>query len=647
MDFFQRQQLARKNSRRLVWLFVLAVIGIVVALNIVAGVLYSIMHGESRFLVPPPWWYRDNLTIVAAVSGASLMLIAGASAFRIASLRSGGGTVAEALGGTLVSLDTRDPLERRLRNVVEEMSIASALPVPDVYVLGHEDGINAFAAGFTQSDAAIAVTRGALEKLNRDELQGVIAHEFSHVLNGDMRLNLRLVGILFGILVIGQAGRMILRSGSRGRVSVRSSGGNKGSGVAIALVLGLALFAIGYIGVFFGRLIKAGVSRQREYLADASAVQFTRQNLGIAGALKKIAGLGQGSRMQTARAEEISHMLFASGMRFFSGWMATHPPIEDRIRALEPGFKDLGDTTISGSGLVAGAAGFAAGATKLTGHGMVGHAGSIDDGGISHAAGLLSSLPESVLEDIQSPTAAPKVMLALLLSKQPGQRQDQVALIAGKLGAEVAADILRIREVLGGLTRQLRLPVLELCFPALRRLPQAKLDFFHSLARELVERDGHIDYQEFALLQVLGVYLEDLQHPGRRTRKRQVKRKIIPALARVFALLAKAGNPDAAAARKAYESAISGLPGIQKQIPPWSEQTSDLQQISRDLSLLDQLPPAGKRTLIQAMTDLMLQDQRAEILELEILRCFAASMHIPLPPMELVSIENNVPADLE
>ena len=505
MDFFQRQERARSNSRRLVWLFALAVVGIVIALNMVASVLFSGLHGESRSLLPGLWWYQQNLPIVSAVTSGSLVLIFASSAFRIASLRSGGTAVAEALGGTFIAQDTRDPLERRLRNVVEEMSIASALPVPNIYVLWQETGINAFAAGFTQSDAAVVVTRGTLEQLTRDELQGVVAHEFSHILNGDMRLNLRLMGVLFGILVIGQLGRIILRSGRFGSTGGRSSGSKRGGGVAAVLMLGVALFLIGYIGVFFGRLIKASVSRQREYLADSSAVQFTRQSSGIAGALKKIAGLGVGSRMRSMQAEEISHMLFASGSRFFSGWMATHPPIEDRIKALDPSFKGIVPGSARVQAPMPGVSGLSGSA--LTGSNVAGLAGKPDSNGISLAAGLLEHLPASITEDLQSTTAMPKLLLALLLSKDTRERESQVALLERRLGAAAAAEIVKNRELLGGFSRQLRLPILELCFPSLRRVPAPKRTFYLELGTELVERDGHVDYQEFALLQVLSLSL--------------------------------------------------------------------------------------------------------------------------------------------
>ncbi|MFP6828296.1 MAG: M48 family metallopeptidase, partial [Gammaproteobacteria bacterium] len=289
MDFFTQQERARRATRTLVVLFLLAVALIVLAVTMVVAVglrLYadpdaaqSVINDES-FVA----WVLDNGPLLASVAALTALFISLASLYRTATLSRGGAQVARMLGATEVTGETQDPLRQRLLNVVEEMAIASGVPVPDIFVLEEEQGINAFAAGLTPADAAVAVTRGALEKLNRAELQGVIAHEFSHILNGDMRLNLRLMGLSFGILILALMGRWVLHSMHFTRRS-RSNGG-----IAAAAGLGLSLVIIGYIGLFFGRLIKASVSRQREMLADASAVQFTRDSSGLADALKKIGG---------------------------------------------------------------------------------------------------------------------------------------------------------------------------------------------------------------------------------------------------------------------------------------------------------------------------------------------------------------------
>ena len=316
MNFFERQAAARRSSMRLVVLFALAVLGIVLAVDFAAYLAYG--GGEPAEV--------GALLVFSSV--VTLAIIGLGSLYRIATLRGGGEAVALQMGGVLVAGNSTDTQLRRLRNVVEEIAIASGVPVPKIYVLEHEAAINAFAAGYAPSDAVVAVTRGALDRLNRDELQGVIAHEFSHILNGDMRLNIRLIGVLFGILMLGLIGRHVLELG-RGR--------GKGAGAVMAAAL--IAMVVGYIGLFFGRMIKAGVSRTRESLADAAAVQFTRQTAGLAGALKKIAGLGEGSKLNVrGDAEEVSHMLFGDGVGF-SGLFATHPPLLARIQALEPQFR--------------------------------------------------------------------------------------------------------------------------------------------------------------------------------------------------------------------------------------------------------------------------------------------------------------------
>ncbi|MGD8323007.1 MAG: M48 family metallopeptidase, partial [Gammaproteobacteria bacterium] len=333
MDFFARQEQSRRTTRYLVLLFALAFLSVALATAIVVAALFQFLPAFDQPLLSTTIGdgTRSVLIPFLATIGIVLLLMVIASAGRSATLSRGGASVARMLGGTEIHGDSKDPLHRRLVNVVEEMSIAAGVPVPDIFVLESESGINAFAAGLEHSDAAVAVTRGALERLNRAELQGVIAHEFSHILNGDMRINQRLIGFSFGILVLALAGRWMLRS----MRFTRRSRSDKGS---IALILGIALAVIGSIGVFFSRLIKAAVSRQREMLADASAVQFTREPDGLAGALKKIGGYS--SDFTAAEAEEVAHMLFGRGSRAFRGWFATHPPILDRIRALDPSFTE-------------------------------------------------------------------------------------------------------------------------------------------------------------------------------------------------------------------------------------------------------------------------------------------------------------------
>ncbi|MBL6752448.1 MAG: M48 family metallopeptidase, partial [Nevskia sp.] len=445
MNFFEQQAKVRSRSRGLVLLFGMAVLGIIAAVDLVVVTAFG-YAGHGRYGQPVP-----VQTIVLWTSAAVAGFIALCSLYRIASLSSGGGSaVAQELGATLVSPDTNDARHRKLRNVVEEIAIASGVPVPQIFVLEQETGINAFASGFSPSDAAVTVTRGALDKLNRDELQGVIGHEFSHIVNGDMRLNIRLMGLLFGILALGIVAGKVLRNAPRGD-------DRKGGGAIMLVALGVMI--IGYIGVFFGRLIKASVSRQREYLADASAVQFTRQSSGIAGALKKLAGLDQGSKLHDAHGEEVAHMLFGDGIGY-SALFATHPPLLDRIRALEPQFNprdielpsqrwnqddyvpedeerplmaDLAGRAApaaAGAAAAPAAAGAAVGAQSLTA--AVGRPQSAH---FDCAAQLRQSIPAPLLAAAHGQDSSVELIYALLLDAVPDVREKQLALLEKNFGA--------------------------------------------------------------------------------------------------------------------------------------------------------------------------------------------------------------------
>jgi Zn-dependent protease with chaperone function len=438
VDFFARQEQSRRTSRALVAIFVLAFLVVALATTVVVtAALRLYTENNSLFLGTENWsqWLGGHGGLIVGIALGAFGLMVLASLYRAATLARGGGAVARALGATRVSGDGNDALQRRLVNVVEEMALASGLPVPEIYVLEQEAAINAFAAGLTSTDAAITVTRGALERLTRSELQGVIAHEFSHILNGDMRLNQQLIGLSFGILVLSLIGRWLLRSV---RYSRPRRGRNSG-GVAAALAIGLALTIIGGIGVLLSRLIKAGVSRQRERLADASAVQFTREPEGLAGALKKIGG--HTARIESVDTEEVAHMLFEGRSLALRGWFATHPPLIERIRALEPSFdpRDLpasveplpaGDTADSTeraatAGLVSGASAAAPSASPLE-----------RAGEIAAPAGraLHEALPDEVLHAARSREGSLLLVAALALSRNSATRRKQLAFLEQQLG---------------------------------------------------------------------------------------------------------------------------------------------------------------------------------------------------------------------
>ncbi|MEX2468480.1 MAG: M48 family metallopeptidase, partial [Pseudohongiellaceae bacterium] len=502
MNFFEHQDRAHRRTRLLLLLFSLAVIAIIVVVNLI--VLIAMGQADSPAPGEPlisTALITRNLDLLFWTSLLTGGIIAFASLFRSLNLRSGGGTVARELGGTLVEAETTDPLRRRLRNVVEEIAIASGVPVPEIYVLEQEQGINAFAAGYSPADAAVAVTRGTLENLNRSELQGVVAHEFGHILNGDMRLNIKLIGILFGILVMALIGRRVL-------FAMRFSRRGRGSGGI--MLLGLALLLAGYIGLFFGRWIKASVSRQREYLADASAVQFTRQPEGIAGALKKIGAASAGSVLQTD-TEEVGHMLFASGLmhQLFS----THPPLVKRIQAIEPGFSPDQFKTIRESmqrhsqAKAAAAEEAAAGKTgagrpgklPLDADSLIDAIGQPGPAQILTAMTLAMAIPKTLERAAHSGEWAPELVCSLLIDPDPEIREQQLQMILETLGIESENQVRTLLDTAPELAPEQRIPLLEISFPALRRRPEAELTALLALVERLIHADKRVDVFEYAL----------------------------------------------------------------------------------------------------------------------------------------------------
>ncbi len=413
MNFFESQDRVRKHTFRLVFLFSLAVITLIIMTNIWIMIVFGHINSEQMqsvgsLIQKMDWWMFAK---VSAGVGAVVLL---GSLYKIMDLSAGGRTVADALGGQLIPQNTNDLKQRRLLNVVEEMAIASGTPAPPVYILTGEPGINAFAAGFTPRDAVIGVTQGLVDHLSREQMQGVIAHEFSHIFNGDMRLNIRLMGVLNGILIIGLIGYYILRSLPRLSGRRKGAGGILALGILVLGILGIGLMIIGFAGTFFGGLIKAAVSRQREYLADASAVQFTRNPDGIAGALKQIGR--HGSIVKNPGGLEVSHAFFAQGASgFMQALFATHPPLTKRILRIDPqwdGKFDTADKTdplgdaeqavkkasMSREELAQKAATVAVGATMAVVANAIDQIGNPNPEAIAHARALIAGLPGVVVK---------------------------------------------------------------------------------------------------------------------------------------------------------------------------------------------------------------------------------------------------------
>ncbi|MDX2300996.1 MAG: M48 family metallopeptidase [Xanthomonadaceae bacterium] len=644
MDFFERQRIARTQSRRLLVLFVLAVIAIVLAVDV--AVLFALgLTAPDTVGVGSGFWATvvANRVALIAVSALVLAVIAIASLARTATLRAGGSAVARELGGTAVPADTRDPHYRRLRNVVEEIAIASGVPVPDIFVLESEAAINAFAAGYGPADAAVAVTRGALDRLNRDELQGVVAHEFSHILNGDMRLNIHLMGVLFGILALAMIGRRLLVHGRIVRVG-RSRGASE------AALVGLALMICGYIGLLFARLIKAGVSRQRELLADASAVQFTRQASGLAGALKKIAGLREGSRLTSAQAEQVSHMLFGEGLGLSSIW-ASHPPLLERIRALDPGFSPahmaalrrqqdalppdgpaedrlLLAATPHGTGVPAAAQTVAVAAAAVPAHVAAPQTGDRD-----LAMAIADAIPTELRIAARSHERVMALVLALLHGGDPIVGERQWALVETHHGRGMLDDMIALLAHTRVLHPMARLPLAELALPALRRRPRPQLQQFMATVHGMIHADRQVAVFEYCLSTLLQVQVQQALDPSRYWQSgRRKPGQCAPGIVGLLVRLAYEGHADdRKAARRAF------VAGIQRVLPDaggaWPEVPPPLESLDTVWPQLLQLSPAGKAMLIEAMVVAVSHDGRLRVAEVELLRTVCALLECPLPPL--------------
>lgn len=652
MDFFERQERARRRTLGLGLAFAAATVAVVAAVDAVAWVVLRALGRAPAdllaWLATPAAW-----TVTAAVLG---IILVGSTRRWVQLARGGGDRVATLMGGRLVDPDTKHPQERVLVNVVEEMSIASGVTVPNVYVLDREQGINAFAAGVHPAHAVVAVTRGMLDALDRDQLQGVVGHEFSHILNGDMRLNLRLLALLAGITVIGELGASAWRGlfyTRAGHARAATGRGRGGDPRALLLILatGLALVVIGWIGVLAGRLIKAAVSRQREFLADAAAVQFTRNPDGIAGALLRIHEATGGSVLRARHAEEISHMGFGRTVGALTRLTATHPPIAERMEALGPKYRlwyrqaqreraraaraeaAPAGGGAPGAGAVAAAAGHDAAAGALSVAALGALAGTMTGPDLDHARALLRRLPPAVGDALHTPAGAAAVVLALLLPGPAHATAARAVLATG--GDERVEDLRAALQAHGGRDDAdtpdpaLRLPLLELAMPALRRLAPAERRALLERVDALVRVDGRVSVFEYAARTVLARQL--LPRRGRGGGSRRL-RGAGDDVRIVLSLLAHAGGGDAEARAAAYERALRPLLGNAPGAPlPVAD--CGLRPFSEALARLDDLQPLAKRALLTACADCIASDGYVRPPEAELLRVIAAVLEVPLPPL--------------
>ncbi len=663
MDFFQHQDQARKQTRYLLLLFSLAIISLIVITSLFIAVILYFSDSYTGYVSSqmindgtPLLWQLLSTKLVASVAAVVLIVVAMGSLFKWVQLSAGGSRVALSLGGRRVLPNTAEPDERQLLNVVEEMAIASGTPVPPVYLLD-QAGINAFAAGNSVQDAVIGVTRGCMTSLSRDELQGVIAHEFSHILHGDMGINMRLIGVLHGILAIGLIGSMLMRSGVYSSYGYRRRNNDRDSGGI--LLVGLGLVVIGYCGTFFGNLIKAAVSRQREFLADAAAVQFTRNADGISGALQKIGGFSQGAQIQHSQVEQFSHMYFGNALsNSFGGLLSTHPPLETRIKRITPNWNgrfpviatpktsSFNHSHISSANIASASVASANAASTATAMSpsnpqqphhahdasqsnsdIISHVGTPTAEHVAYATALLQSLETSVKQAAHDPFSARAVVYCLLIqegehcAKQWQQLESRAHPVTLKFTKELYPTIHR-------LTRQQRLPLIELCVPALKELSSSQHDVFKQNVIALIKADHHVDIFEWALYRLLVNALE----PSKRLMEKTVALKYLAVpCQQLLSTLATAGHETEAPAVQAYKQAMQQL-GFSN-LPLLGSGAISLPMLDSAIKQLQHIKPLQKPQLLKVLLQCVQHDEKIQAEEYELFRAIADCLNCPMPPL--------------
>lgn len=648
MDFFALQEKARQRTWWLVVLFFSALAGLI--LTAYLALVYTMQAGGSDS--PEAMEHLSGLwhpQLLLGVSSVISLIVLSGTTIKLLQLRQGGGQVAEMLGGRMLDPSTRDFHERRLLNVVEEMAIASGVPVPPVYVMPEQMGINAFAAGYSFNDAVVGITEGAMLGLKREELQGVIGHEFSHILNGDMRLNIRLMGVLHGLLALVFVGQLLIRLAGSGN----SRSKNRGAVVLAFIGLGLALIIIGYAGYFFGGLIKRAVSRQREYLADASAVQYTRNPLGLASALMKIGGLEAGGAVRHARAQELSHMFFTDGIKRFFGegsLFATHPPLARRVKLLDPGFDGVFPPLTEEKFLASGRdeqgdvkkeeaesrgrefirrSLMMGGAMAADPAAVIGQAGVVDAGAGEAAAELVGSLPVMLREAAREPVEAQALIMAVFV----GMAGEEVSMDDWSwVPAAMTEMVGRYSDLAARMDPSAKLVLVDLALPTLRMLSREQAVRFLELLEKIVHADDVVNLQEFALLEMIRAGLrETLGLKVGRIRRHRME-DITGEVSLLFSIMARAGHSTEEEVRHAFDHAVTSLGIAPDTCTLLAPSSFTLVGVKAALDRLREstMPLRGK--VLEACLACLMFDKEAVHGEVCLFKAFAATLEVPIPP---------------
>jgi len=632
MDFFDRQDKARKKTWLLALYFIAAIFFIMVAVN---GAFYFFFKFVEAYPYTPKTWFTEHVWMY--VTGGTLLVILTGSFTRLAKLSSGGKAVAQMAGARLLDLGSHKANEKKLINVVEEMSIASGTPMPVLYIMDDEDGINAFVAGYKPTEAVMVVTRGTLEILNRDELQAVVGHEFSHILNGDMRINIRLMAILAGILIIGQVGQFLLRGSGRQRYQHSS----KGRGTSALMVLAFGLMLIGYVGLFFGRLIKAAISRQREFLADASSVQFTRNPKGIAGALYKIQQTTGRSLLTNLRAEDVSHMCFAEALKVnMQSLLATHPPLEQRIKAVDASFLKIqraidiqtrqrtNRDSIQQSPPSETQKKSASGAIHTNAQQLGDSIGNPAPEHMIYAAAMLQSFTPALMENVHNTAGAKSVIYALLLSNM--KTSTGLACLAEHGEAAQVKRLNVIKTEIKNLNKRHRLPLIDLALPVLKQLPTQETAVFLSTTEALIKCDKKVTLFEFVLLTILKKHLD--KNAGKADKVNIFSFKSAhEELTLLMSLMGHAGKQTPKKKQIAFSKAMLSF-GVKSAALLCVEQCK-FNAVNRVLIKLNRMSPLLKKSVLVACADMLLDDGVVMPAEAELLRAVSEMLDCPMPPL--------------
>jgi Zn-dependent protease with chaperone function len=677
MDFQTHQDEAKQGTLKLVLLFGAGVLAIIALVSVLLTLLFG--YSTKEF---------DPLPAIAVAAPVTLIGVGGASLVKTSQIRGGGGSyVATSMGGRPIDFNTLDPAEKQLSNVVEEIAIASGMAVPAVFVLDNEPGINAFAAGWSADNAAIGVTRGALQHLTRDELQGVIAHEFAHIRNGDTKLKTRIIGWVFGIAILTVLGRILLESLW---FAPRRRSSKDDNGIVFAMMAaGIGLLIIGSVGTLFARMIQASVSRQRELLADASAVQFTRNPDGLGEALSKIGGMAGENKVRSAHAVEAGHLFFSSPL---TSAFSSHPPLKTRISRLIPGWDgtfhepDLevasaaqapnpshtagwgtssgqilpGQASIPGmptnkalpfdpailfGGVVA--AGAAQGPTPAAPSNAAPpadasppqaagaqsyqppHLDGPTDDHISYARQLLARIPEETQNYLHTRGGAVASVLGLLASDEPNQRQKDLAYAARATGLEPTY-LEAASDVISRLDRPLQLPAIDIALHSIRETPW---EFQETLRHTVVTiESSHPEHDLFRwmLRRVMLRHLEDQRDTG--SSKQDLRLPDLEAEAvTVFAAIAWFNSSGPEYAPGAFTAALITSNLAPREIP--AVESLPVEKVDAALELLSRLNLEGRRTFVSAATAIVAHDATTTADEAELIRVVADAVRLPVPPL--------------